>query len=390
MVDFISGVNRKKKAIIVRNIQSSQRYIPYLWIKFTALVFMLSACAGLMLYEKKLPHTHNFNHKLHTTQVDLDCVFCHSAVATDGVVTYGMLPKMADCLMCHQQKFDENECSYCHNTAEPGPLKIPVHEHLNYSHEQHASIEGWDKSCLDCHAQAHTVTQAGQKKLPPMQLCLECHQEKFDRLECFTCHNGFDQIPLKPLSQFSHAGNFTETHGPMARTQMQLCLTCHDGPYCTECHRDDNLELPPELKFPDRFTQHTIHEGDFLSRHFIEARFNSSQCITCHSQTFCRDCHVREGIADVNPGSGTDLTANPHPLGFGFRSDPTDPNFHGRIARREIFTCAGCHDNGADTICLECHATVEKGGWGVNPHPAGFRSRLSRTNDRVCLFCHVQ
>lgn len=373
-----------------RNFINNQPYSKAVFV-LHSLVFILAlgACAGLMLYESKIPHTHRFNHKLHTVEVDLDCMFCHYAVPHDGIEQYGMLPKMADCLACHQEKFDQGECAYCHRTEIPGPLEIPVHEHINYSHKQHEELQEWGKACLECHAQAHTVTKAGEEKLPPMQLCLNCHQEWYDDLQCLNCHNGFDNIPLKPLSNFSHTGNFTENHGNIARNQRMLCAQCHGEDYCVECHRQENIGLPPDLKFPDETSRNWVHEGDFLSRHFIEARFNSGQCIKCHSQSYCRDCHVREGIADVNPGSRTDFAANPHPMGFGFREDPTNPNFHGRIARREIVSCAGCHDNGADTICLECHATVEKGGWGINPHPRGFRSNLRMRHDPVCLACHV-
>ena len=349
-----------------------------------------AACAGLALIERKPRHTHIFSHKQHTLDENIECSTCHSAVATDGVEKYGMLPKMMDCLTCHMEPFNASNCSYCHLTETPGPLNVPVHEHMNFSHAQHAALVNWDKQCLDCHAKAHVVTQAGDKKLPPMELCLSCHQEWYDNLNCMNCHNGFDKIGLKPLSAFSHAGNFTEFHGALARSQTMLCAQCHEESFCVECHSQSRIALPPDLAFPDNTSRHWMHEGDFISRHPIEARFSSGQCIKCHSPNFCRDCHEREGVADTFPGSRTDLAADPHPLGFGFREDPTDPNFHGRIARREIVSCAGCHDNGSDTICLECHSTIEKGGWGVNPHPRGFHSSLRRTRDRVCLRCHVK
>lgn len=358
-------------------------------LKIVTVLLMMTACAGMMLYEKRIPHTHIFDHKLHTQEVGLVCEYCHYAVPADGIEQYGMLPKMGDCLTCHQEKFDTGECAYCHRTEEPGPLNVPAHNHMQYSHEQHRAIDDWDMECIDCHAGAHENQLASQDQLPPMQLCLTCHQDWFDGLDCLNCHKDFTQIPLEPLSEFSHTGNFTQTHGPIAKTQTQMCLMCHDQPYCSECHQTEDLSFPPSLLRPDETKVHQIHEGDFLTRHFLEARFNSGKCLSCHGQQFCRDCHVREGIADVNPGLRTDLTANPHPLGFGFREDPTNPNFHGRIARREIYTCAGCHDNGADTICLECHATLEKGGWGINPHPRGFQSGLTMGSDRVCLYCHV-
>jgi len=360
--------------------------------KLLLLIMFVSACAGgrLLLVDSEPSHTHNFNHKLHLEQARTDCMLCHYAVRTDGVEKFGMLPIMVDCLKCHMDKFNAKECHFCHLTETPGPLRVPAHEHLTFSHVLHAELKSWNRECLDCHARAREITKATQKSLPPMQLCLECHQPWYDNLECLNCHNGFEKVALKPLSEFSHTGNFTDVHGPTARNQVLLCAQCHQKEFCVDCHRDEKLGLPPDLMYPDNTSMHWAHEGDFITRHFIEARFSSGQCVRCHNQRFCRDCHIREGIADVIPGSRMDLTADPHPLGFGFREDPTSPNFHGRIARREIFTCAGCHDNGADTICLECHATIEKGGRGINPHPRGFRSRLDRNRDRVCLMCHVK
>ena len=354
------------------------------------LVIIFGACAGVTLFHSGPSHTHKFGHKQHTVDNNIDCTLCHYAVETNGVEKFGMLPQMADCLLCHQVEFDQKNCSYCHQTKEPGPLQVPARDHLHYNHPQHAQLKDWNRDCLACHNQAHTATKAGMKKMPKMQLCLECHQTWFNRLECLNCHNGFEKLGTKPLSEFSHTGNFTETHAAVARGNLRLCAQCHEEQYCNDCHQQENVGLPPDLKYPDVTRRHWVHEGDFLTRHFLEARFNSGQCIKCHAQAFCRNCHEIEGIADIFPGSRTDMTADPHPLGFGFREDPTSPNFHGRIARREIFSCAGCHDNGADTICLECHSTVEKGGWGINPHPLGFTSRLGKTRDRVCLACHVR
>lgn len=363
---------------------------PLHWVQISVLMFLLCSCAGIALFKPTVPQTHVFNHKLHTVEVGLDCAMCHYAVETNGVEQYGMLPKMADCLLCHQDQADAANCAFCHLTEDPQPFpNIPVHAHINFDHPQHASIGDMNNDCLACHSQAHTVTQAGEKKLPAMQTCLECHQDWFDGLQCLNCHNGFEHIPLEPLSEFSHTGNFTQEHATLARGNQMLCAQCHEQQYCVDCHKQENTGIPPDLKYPDNTTRNWVHEGDFITRHGIEARFNSGQCVKCHATTFCKDCHEKEGVADLTPGSQNDWASNPHPMGFGFRENPLDPNFHGRIARREIVTCAGCHDNGADTICLECHATVEKGGWGVSPHPLGFHSSLRINRDPVCLACHV-
>jgi hypothetical protein len=57
---------------------------------------------------------------------------------------------------------------------------------------------------------------------------------------------------------------------------------------------------------------------------------------------------------------------------------------HGRAARRDILTCAACHDQGPASNCIHCHAV---GGPGGNPHPDGWSSGRD-VQDGMCAFCH--
>ena len=88
--------------------------------------------------------------------------------------------------------------------------------------------------------------------------------------------------------------------------------------------------------------------------------------------------HQSDGLRVFGSGSGW------------LRLDFGDKAFDSQTKADLIYTCAGCHDNGADTICVQCHATIAKGGLGINPHPRGFHSRLGTTRDQVCLECHVK
>jgi hypothetical protein len=59
-------------------------------------------------------------------------------------------------------------------------------------------------------------------------------------------------------------------------------------------------------------------------------------------------------------------------------------NEHGRAARRDIASCAACHDQGAASNCVRCHKV---GAFGGSPHPPGWRSSQPTTAES-CAICH--
>jgi hypothetical protein len=71
----------------------------------------------------------------------------------------------------------------------------------------------------------------------------------------------------------------------------------------------------------------------------------------------------------------------PHPPGFGTR--------HAAAARADIASCAACHDQGAASVCVDCHRV---GGVGGNPHPASWLSRHEAreiAGNGMCAACHA-
>jgi hypothetical protein len=58
---------------------------------------------------------------------------------------------------------------------------------------------------------------------------------------------------------------------------------------------------------------------------------------------------------------------------------------HGQAARTGMESCASCH---RQNDCVRCHSAT--GGWGVNPHRAGFQaSALGARNSASCRWCHL-
>ncbi len=118
-----------------------------------------------------------------------------------------------------------------------------------------------------------------------------------------------------------------------------------------------------------------------MPRHAIEARLNTNKCLTCHQEKRCIECHQKNKLT----GNGASNSKhNPH--GPNWMKKGAARN-HGREARRDPFSCAACHDQGAASNCVACHRV---GGSGGDPHPPGWRSDLDKRTAVACVPCHIR
>jgi hypothetical protein len=214
-----------------------------------------------------------------------------------------------------------------------------------------------------------------------MEACLACHvhQEQFDQGRCEVCHDDLSRFPLRPISSFTHQGDFLRGHSALATSRPGSCATCHDQRFCTDCH-GKTVVAPIEVRFPEAVDRLSVHRGDFLARHTIEQKSDPALCARCHAVSFCSDCHTRTGLTpNGTPG------LSPHKSGI---NDRTSREFHGTQARRDIVACATCHDQGAQSNCVTCHRS---GGVGGNPHPASWLIRHHTeeiAQNAMCRTCH--
>jgi hypothetical protein len=65
--------------------------------------------------------------------------------------------------------------------------------------------------------------------------------------------------------------------------------------------------------------------------------------------------------------------------------DARSAEFHGDAARRDIVSCASCHDQGANSNCITCHKVG--GTAGRSPHPRGWNPTTSK-DTKMCKMCH--
>jgi hypothetical protein len=290
----------------------------------------------------------------------VECADCHAGIEKAKGLGERHIPAVA-------------KCSECHDDKAP-PARAPVEWHLVFSHADHLPRVKGD--CATCHKALPEPTRAAVS--PPMSTCTACHNhaDDFGRGRCTLCHVDLKSYPLRPVSAFSHEGDFLRTHGPLARSDVQACMICHDQTKCAECHSATTRPFKSELAFPEKVEAALIHRGDFVSRHTIEARAEPASCRRCHGSAFCESCHREQNLSPALAAPRT-----PHPPAQEWM------RIHGTEARANIVACAGCHDQGASAVCVQCHRTG-----GVNPHPPGWTGRHSaadQAKNSMCRICHT-
>jgi hypothetical protein len=181
-----------------------------------------------------------------------------------------------------------------------------------------------------------------------------------------------------PRTFLQHDAAFLRRHGDLSTFEQSLCQTCHTQRDCQACHDVSQGWMMAGLHVPEAFQGPFVHRGDFMSRHSIEARAASARCATCHAPQTCDACHLKSGV------SGNALhTRNIHPPGW-VGSSAAFTSLHGREARRDLLSCAGCHEQGPATNCIRCHKV---GAYGGNPHPHGWDS-AREPSAQMCRYCH--
>ena len=327
----------------------------------------LAACAGVLGLARSGPQP--FPHRKHAI-AGVACTRCHVGLERDDGRSLHV-PDDQVCTSCHAKPHDSHACLGCHAAANALPQLADARAHLAFDHGKHAAPARGD--CVRCHV---GVAEGDQHLRPPMATCFRCHDHDASRdaRKCDACHRGLEDSSTLPETHLAHDGDWIREHGTRAASSGDLCQSCHRDRFCAECHGKTVAILPATARFADPFAQ-TIHRAGFESRHALEARAEPGACATCHSSDRCASCHASLGVAG-------DSRRSPHPPGW---VGPTSAdNAHGREARRDPTACASCHDGAGQSLCVGCHRV---GGVGGNPHPPGWRSRVSLAA-LPCRLCH--
>lgn len=343
----------------------------------------LGACAWWMAGRPGDPQPPRltFSHEKHF-DFDIECWECHTEPELEGlspedVATLAWEPQMPPeetCLDCH---YRERECESCHVDPSNVRPRTIADTGLGFDHGPHVARAGGD--CASCHSAATTAEELPLARIP-MSDCLGCHEheEDYAQARCQHCHASMRYMPIGQVAEFEHAGDWMAQHASAAAAGGSTCAQCHTQSSCVECHSNVAPTINADL-FPEQTGRTLLHRGDYATIHPFEARANPDACVRCHQPSECVDCHLESNVS----GLGAD-PRQVHPEGW---MEPGGRDSHGRAARLNIIECASCHDDGANSNCVECHRVGAAGG---NPHPAGWTDRYDdETGARpMCATCH--
>jgi hypothetical protein len=359
--------------------------------------------------------TIRFNHGLHVKSPAgprMACDTCHAAAKTSESVRDVLTPRATTCDGCHLSDHTtrsavtpgpdaSGQCAFCHTGYKPGDgntvarFALP-RANMVFNHRKHVAR---NIGCPQCHGAVEELELATRDQMPRMRGCFGCHQ-KTDaaargeaKSDCLTCHvkntaargsgtggrmqTAFPSGVLFPprwLHDAAHTPDWIDRHKAVAGTDSQFCSNCHKEDFCVECH-------------DGRIRPRSIHPGDYISMHPIEARQATSTCTSCHNeQSFCLACHQRTGVSMSGPPDAR-MSSRFHPPKSVWSDAPRRPGHHGFEAERNLNACVSCH---VERDCVVCHGGQGIGG-GFDPHRAGFAGGCAtqlRRNPRPCFVCH--
>lgn len=315
---------------------------------------------------------------------DRDCSRCHVPLAaTDAaldveriaqfpqpadhdrpefVLTHGAVANATSCAVCHARE----SCERCHANAGRVDLITRLARDTRVARLSAGRPPAYPRPAS--HDRDWALRHGPDARTGTLQ-CSNCHTQS----SCTGCHrNPIDAITALPVAvpgaavgvavtSRVHPLDIAARHGGVAAAGRMDCSACHARETCAACHAGSDSRA--------------FHRPNFVERHATDVFTAGSDCQSCHNtEAFCRSCHMRNGVA-----AGAGMSAAFH------TGQPMWVLSHGRAARTGMESCASCH---RQTDCIRCHSAA--GGWGVNPHGAGFDARRQASRNAVtCRWCHL-
>lgn len=189
--------------------------------------------------------------------------------------------------------------------------------------------------------------------------------------ECGDCHKESKVVP-------NHDSDFLKDHRLLAVKGGSNCIECHEQSFCLDCHTGGGIEpdLKKSVSSRGEYMPKT-HRSNFVSIHSIKAIDNPQNCYRCHENRFCESCHTKQ----PNKNAMKIKSHLPSGAGQSFMWNSE----HGAEARRNLQSCQSCHPDG--NVCMPCHSA--KSGIKISPHPKNFKGdKIKSRSEKSCQVCH--
>lgn len=253
-----------------------------------------------------------FSHSYHMNEAGVtDCSLCHAAAATSKFAADNLAATHEACVTCHEEQVNDAEmlqCGYCHKNTSDYQATPPVKRELLFSHEAHAAMEG--VSCTTCHAGVDKTDYVTAANFPSMATCNTCHNDRKATNTCEACHTNF--VTLLPVDH--ERSDFSRNHRDLTRIGALStdCQTCHQETFCQQCHLNPELKSYAFGKGRDLMTEpaHKTSTKDSpkqtLLQNVHELNYRLTHGIDAKArQADCQSCHsVQTFCADCHSAGG--------------------------------------------------------------------------------------
>jgi hypothetical protein len=139
------------------------------------------------MFSRDVAQPISFSHRLHVTDKQIDCRYCHST--PDRSLNAGM-PTASKCLGCHDHIIVQHQeiaklKDYLRRGQEfPWVRVYYAPQHVFFPHYRHL---GRGVACQECHGEVERVDRL-HKVTFYMGFCLDCHTKRGAPRTCTACH----------------------------------------------------------------------------------------------------------------------------------------------------------------------------------------------------------
>ncbi len=162
-----------------------------------------------------------YSHKVHVSQLGLDCQYCHTNVFDSKVSN---IPATQTCMNCHNQiKTDSEKLEPVRESWETGePIEwVRVHNLPDFAFFDHSAHVNVGVGCESCHGRVDKMDVVYQAEPLSMSWCLDCHRQP--------------EKALRPIEEVTTMGYKVENQLELG---AELVKKNNVSPpqYCQACH----------------------------------------------------------------------------------------------------------------------------------------------------------
>ena len=166
-----------------------------------------------------------FSHKHHTTQLGIDCRYCHTSVENSY---FAGIPPTHTCMSCHSKVWVNapilapvRESYRTDRSLEWARVNsLPGFAYFNHSIHIYKGI-----GCTTCHGQIGEMPITWRDQTLYMRWCIDCHKHPEQKVRPRA--RVFDAVYTPPPDQIEMGRRLVKEYRILDATRLTSCETCH-------------------------------------------------------------------------------------------------------------------------------------------------------------------